>query len=141
NDRSHIDDTARTLFHHHRSTSVDKVESRFQVDTDDGIPLTFTHTHHQTVFRDTSIVYEDIHTTEIFYDFSNDIVCFFEIGRIGSIAFCFNTQCFDFLLGGQTVFVDHQIRECDICTLCGEFQCDRLTNTTCGPRNDCHFTF
>ena len=91
NDRRHIDNVSGTLFHHDRSTSMDEVECRFQVYVEHSIPLSFAHTHHQTVFRDTGIVYQDVDTAEVFLYLCHYIMCIFKVSCVRSITFCFNT--------------------------------------------------
>ncbi len=110
-DRRHVDDRAAALTGHDRRDGVDEVECRFEVDRQYGIPLSLGHTHHQTVFRDAGVVYQNIDVTEIFHDFVDNFVCIFEISRVRSIAFGFDAQCCDFGFGCFPVFVDNEVGE------------------------------
>ena len=141
NHRRHVDDAAGALLHHDRRASVDEVESRLEVHVQDGVPLAFAHTHHQAVFRDAGIVYQDVDTAEILHDFSDDVVCFLEIRSIRGITLGFHAQRFQFSLGSQTVFVDFQIGKSDVSPFGRQFQSHSLANTTGSARYDGHFTF
>ena len=48
------------LTEHNGKNGVDEVECALEVDCDYSIPLSFGHTHHQTIFGDTGIVDKNV---------------------------------------------------------------------------------
>ena len=106
-DRRHIDNATRTLLHHDRGTSVDKVESGLQVHVQHSVPLSLAHTHHQAVFRDTGVVHQDIDTSEILHDLGNDVMSLLKVSSVGSVSFRLYTQGLDLSLCSQAILIDH----------------------------------
>ena len=93
-----------------------EVESRFEVDGKNRIPLLLCHPHHESVFCDTGIVDKNVNVSELCKDFRNHIVSLFKISCIGCISSGFHPECFDFLHRCLGSFVDYKIGEGDVCT-------------------------
>ena len=85
--RSHVDNATALLTHHDWGTSMNKVESRLQVYSNNCIPLGFAHTHHQAVLSDTCVVYQNIYRTEFFLNLSYYVSSVFERSCVRSVSF------------------------------------------------------
>ena len=133
--RSHVNNAPTLLTHHDRSACVDKVKGRLQVHSDYRIPLCLTHTHHQAIFRDPCIVYQNINRTKIILNLINHFLSILKIRSIRSITFHLYTQRSTFFFCILTVFINYQVCKSDICSFGSKLQCNRLTNTTSGT---CH---
>ena len=94
---SHVDDASLFLTHHNRCTCMDEVEGRFQVDCNHSIPLSFAHTHHQTVFCNTCIVHQDINRTKVFVNLFYHLCSIFKACCIWSVSFYFYAISRNFL--------------------------------------------
>ena len=80
--RGHVDDAACLLAHHDGGASVDKVEGRLQVHVDYHVPLLFRHTHHQSVARNTGVVYQNIDAAKVCVDSLYYLSRVFKVGGV-----------------------------------------------------------
>ena len=111
---------------------MDKVESALEVYADDGIPLGFGHSEHQSVAGYSGVVDKNIDTAEIGYNLFDYGFGLCEICGVGGISFDFNTESSYFFFGLLAVFVNSEVGECDVGTFCGETQCKGFADTTRG---------
>ena len=133
--RSHVDDASAFLTHHDRSTSMNEVESGFQVNVDNHIPLLFGHTHHQTVTSNTCIVNQNINAAEICMNSLYYFGSIFKARCIRCICFGFYSKRFNFFCCCLSIFINHQVSECNICSFLSELQSDSLADAACST---CH---
>ena len=78
---------------------------------------------------------------EVLHDLVDDLVRLFKVRGVRGITLGLDAECGDFGFGSLAVLVDHQVREGNVGTFRGEFQCDGLADAAGGTRNDSHFSF
>ena len=108
---------------------MDEVEGTLKIDVDNGIPLSFAHAHHETVFGDTCIVDEHIDRAEIILNIVDYSFGLCEIISIVSVAFSLYTESFKLLFGCFHIFVTIELGECNVGSFRSEFQGDSLADT------------
>ena len=137
----HVDNATTTLTHHYWYTSVNEVEGTLKVYCDNSIPLLLCHTKHKTIFRNTSIVNEDINRTEFLFNLLYNLFRLCEVCRITCIPLSFYTKSSNLSLSSFAILINNKVCECNVCTLLCKLQCDSLTNTTCSTCNKGCLTF
>ena len=110
---------------------MDKVEGRFQVYIQNCIPLSLTHTKHQTVLSDTCVVNENIDRTEICVNLLNGLLSLLEVSSITSICAACYTKSLNLLASSLQaschIIIEYEVCECDVSTLRSKFHSDSLT--------------
>ena len=137
-DGSHVDNASATLAHHDRHTGVDEIECRLQVNCDNGVPLLLTHSQHQAVLSDTSIVDKNVDGAKLLLHLLHDFLGLSKVGSVAGVALCLHAQGLNL---GLSLLVDSEVGECDVGAFCGETKCNGLANATCSSCNQSCLTF
>ena len=119
---------------------MDKVECRLQVDSDNGIPLSLGHAHHQSVFGDTGIVDQHVNRAEIRLYLIDNLFCLGKVSGIAGISLGLHAESLDFCFCSLSVLIDNEVGKGNVCALLGKFQRDSFTDTACCTCNQCSFT-
>ena len=120
---------------------MDEIECRLQIDIDDHIPLLLLHLQHQSVPRDTRIVYENIYTAEIAHYLLDDLVRLLEIGGVGGIGLAAHPERKYLLLRLPAVLIYGQVGKGYIRTVLGKAKGNGLANAAGRTRYHGHFSF
>ena len=103
--------------------------------------LLFGHAHHQAVFGDAGVVYQNVDTTEVVLYLFHHFLGLLEVGGVRGVTFSFYAESFDFGFGFFTVFVDNEVGECYVGAFGGEFQGKGFADTTGRTGDEGGFTF
>ena len=114
---------------------MNEIESRLQVNIQNCIPLSLTHTKHQTILCNTCVIYEDINRAKVFINLLNGLLCLLKISSITCISTASYSKSFNFFTGSlQTschFVIEYKICKGDISTLRSKFHSDSFTNAAC----------